>query len=184
MLKLKKIKNLRQINKTMLLNRRYSVSGFTLIEMLIYIALMTLIITVVTQTLIVVLKSNRSSFIEINIRNSGYSAMEGMLREIYLSESIDQASMGVLEMKESDGANIVRFATSSDSALNFYEGAITPTLVGPLTSKGVFVKNLIFTPINTGKSLAIRIQMELKASVNGITKDEWFYSTAVLRGSY
>jgi len=158
--------------------------GFTLIEMLIYVALMTTVTLIMVQSLVVVLKSNRSSFAEANIRNSGYSAMEGMLREIYSSESIDQASSGILQMKQNAGTNIVRFATSSSLALNFYEGASTPTLIGPLTSRGVLVKNLIFTQINTGKSLAVRIQMELGAIIDGQAKSEWFYSTAILRGSY
>jgi competence protein ComGC len=159
-------------------------TGFTLVEMIIYIALMTTISLVMVEALMVVLRSNKNSFTEINIRNSGYGAMEGMLREIHSSESIDEISSGVLEMKQNSGTNIVRFATSSASALNFYEGSGTPTLIGPLTSKGVSVKNLLFTEINTGKSLAVRIQMQLEANVNGITKSEWFYSAAILRGSY
>jgi Tfp pilus assembly protein PilE len=158
--------------------------GFTLVEMIIYLALMTIITLVVVQSLIVVLKSNRSSFAEANLRNSGYSAMEGILREIYASESIDQISGGILQMKQGGGTNIVKFATSSSLALNFYEGAGTPTLAGPLTSKNILVKSLTFTQINTGKSLAVRIQMKLETTVNNITKSEWFYSTGILRGSY
>jgi len=87
-------------------------------------------------------------------------------------------------MKENGGASIVRFATSSDLALNFYEGTGAPAFVGPLTSKGVQVKSLIFTKISTGKSFAVRIQMNLETTVNGATKNSWFYSTAILRGSY
>lgn len=159
-------------------------SGFTLVEMIIYVSLMAIITLVVTQSLVAVLKSNRVSFAEMNLRNSGYSAMEGILREIHSSENIDQASGGVLQMEQSGATNIVRFATSSSLALNFYEGVGTPTLSGPLTSKGVSVTSLIFTQINTGKSLAVRIQMNLQTTVGGLTKSEWFYGTAILRGSY
>lgn len=159
--------------------------GFTLVEMLIYIALMTLITLVMVQSFILVLKANRTSITEVNIRNSGYSAMEGMLREIYASDGIYTTSAGVLQMTQSGGTNNVKFATSSSNILNFYEGASNPpTLVGPLTSKDIVVKSLIFTPIYTGKSSAVRIQMQLSTTVNGITKTEWFYSTAILRGSY
>ena len=168
-----------------IISKKYNKNkAFTLIEMIIYISLMTIISLIMVEALMIVLRSNKTSFTEINIRNSGYGAMEGMLREIYSSESIDEISNGVLQMKQNSDTNIVRFATSSASALNFYEGAGTPILVGPLTSKGILVKNLIFTKIDTGKSLAIRIQMELEAEVNGITKNEWFYSTGILRGSY
>jgi len=43
-------------------------SGFTLIEMLIYVALMTTVMLVIVQSLIVVLKSNRNSFAEVNLK--------------------------------------------------------------------------------------------------------------------
>jgi prepilin-type N-terminal cleavage/methylation domain-containing protein len=158
--------------------------GFTLVEMIIYLAIMTVLTLVITQSLVVVLKSNRDSFAEISLRNAGYSAMEEMLREIHLSESIDQASGGILQMEQNAGANIVKFSTSSNSVLNLYEGQGTTVLVGPLISKDVLVKNLIFTPINTGKSLAVRIQIQLETAVEGKARDEWFYSTGILRGSY
>ncbi|MFA5651769.1 MAG: prepilin-type N-terminal cleavage/methylation domain-containing protein [Candidatus Paceibacterota bacterium] len=160
--------------------------GFTLVEMMIYVALMTIITLVVVQSLIVVLKSNRTSFAEINLRNAGYSAMESMLREIYASDSITTAS-GILQMNQ--GTNIVKFATSTLSSasttLYFYEGVGTPVpTIGPLTSKSVLVKSLTFTKISTGKSYAVKIQMGLETTVNGITKSETFQSTAILRGSY
>ena len=159
--------------------------GFTLVEMMIYVALMTIITLVVVQSLIVVLKSNRTSFAEINLRNAGYSAMEGMLREIYASDSITTAS-GILQMNR--GTNIVKFATSTGSAsttLYYYKGTSEPLPpVGPLTSKNIIVKSLIFTKISTGKSYAVKIQMGLETTVNGITKSETFQSTAILRGSY
>lgn len=159
-------------------------NGFTLVEMLVYLAIMIVITLVITQSLMVVLKSNRDSFAEISLRNAGYSAMEEMLREIHLSESIDQASGGILQIKQNGGTNIIKFATSSNLVLNLYEGQGASVLIGPLTSKDVIVKNLIFTPINTGKSLAVRIQIQLETAVEGKARDEWFYSTGILRGSY
>ncbi len=165
-------------------NNKNKKTGFTLIEMLMYVALMTIIILVIVQSITVVLKSNRSSFADINIRNSGYTAMEGILREIRSSETVEQASMGILEMKQDNLTRVVRFSTSSEGTIDFYEGSDVPNIVGPLTSKGVFVKNLIFTKINTGKSFAVRIEMELETNVNDIYKSEWFYGTAILRGSY
>ena len=162
--------------------------GFTLVEMLIYVALMAIITLAVSQSLVVVLKSNRTSFAEMNIRNSGYGAMEGMLREINASGSVDLPIItgSVLQLNQNSASTTARFATSSAGALNFYKGSSSSTviLIGPLTSKGVIVKSLIFTQIKTAKSLAIRIQMQLEATVSNQTKTEWFNSTAILRGSY
>lgn len=158
--------------------------GFTLVEMLVYVALMTSISLIVVQSVVVVLKSNRTSFAEANLRNAGYSAMEAMIGEIRLSETIDQASDGILQMRQDNGGNIVRFATSSDMTLNFYEGSVSPSLIGPITTKNVQVKQLIFDQINSGKSLAVKIKMQLETVVDDQIKTEWFYSTVVLRGSY
>jgi type II secretory pathway pseudopilin PulG len=175
-------------NKKIISNK--TKTGFTLVEMLVYIALMTTITLVLVQSLVTVLKSNRSSFADINLRNAGYSAMEAMIREIHSSATIDSpsASGNILQMEQgSSSANtVVEFATTSNNVLNFYQGPNLSaiSLIGPLTAKSITIKNLTFTKINTGNSLAIKIQMQLSTTVNGITKSETFYDTAILRGSY
>jgi len=167
--------------------KQKNTQGFTLVEMMIYLALMTVIAVVIVQSIVVVLKSNRSGFAESNLRNAAYSAFEGMVREIHASDSIIIASSGLLQLNQSNPTvNVVQFSTSSDARLNLSDGGSTSTLsyLGPLISKDVVVKSLIFTPINTGKSQAIRIQMNLTTTVDGQTKSEWFYDTAILKGSY
>ena len=156
--------------------------GFTLVEMTIYVGLMATLTLAITQSLIVVLKSNRGSFAEVNLRNSGYGAMEGMLREIHSSDGITSPSATGSILQMTQGTTTVKFATSSSvSPLYFYEG---PATTGPLTSKNISVKSLTFSKISTGKSLAVRIQMKLETTVNNVTKSEWFYGTGILRGSY
>lgn len=169
-------------------------SGFTLVEMIIYIAIMTVITIALVRSLMVVFNSNRASFADSNIRNSAYSAMENMIREIRGSQSIDMVNSvlypsqaGILQLNQVDtngNPYIVRFSTSSLLALNFSEGSTTVSLVGPITLNGTKVMNLIFTPINTGNSQAIRIAMNLSATVNGQTRNQWFYDTVILRDSY
>ncbi len=167
--------------------KQQKIQGFTLVEMMIYLALMTVIAVVIVQSIVVVLKSNRKGFAESNLRNTAYSALEGMVREIHASDSTIIASGSLLQLNQSNPiANVVQFSTSSDARLNMYEGGSTSTLsyFGPLISKDVIVKNLIFTNINTGKSQAVRIQINLTTAVDGQTKSEWFYDTAILKGSY
>jgi len=175
-----------QMTKKFIFNKKIK-KGFTLIEMLVYISIMTVITLVLTQSLTVVLKSNRASFSDSNLRNSAYSAMEIMIREIRLSQSIASCSGSLLQLNQVDSSGnprVVRFSTSTDQALNYYVGSTTPAYVGPLTSSGTKVLNLTFTPITTASSVAVRIQMQLSTSINGQTGNEWFYSTVVLRGSY
>jgi len=171
-----------------------NMQGFTLVEMIMYLAIMTVVTIAMVRALVVVFSSNRASFADSNIRNSAYSAMENMIREIRGSQSIDMASSvlypsqtGILQLNQVDAAGnpyIVRFSTSSNLSLSLSEGSTTPSFVGPITLNGTKVMNLIFTPINTGHSQAVRIQMNLTASANGQTKSQWFYSTVILRDSY
>jgi hypothetical protein len=155
---------------------------------------MAIITIVLVQSIVVVVSSNRTSFIESNIRNSGYSAIESIAREIRSSQSIDfsgsvlyPSTAGVLQLNQFDvdGDPItVKFATTSNKTLNLYEGQGTPTLVGPITLDGTRVLKIIFTPIDTGSSQAVRIQLQMEAGVGDKVKSEWFYNTIILRGSY
>lgn len=154
--------------------------AFTLVEMLIYVGLMTVITLVIVQSLTIILKSNRGSFADINLRNSGYSAMEAMIREIQASESVEQYSGNILSMTQENGSTIVTFSVSSDGTLVLSKNSSE----GPVTLKGVRVSDLIFNKIETGKSIALKIQMELETDINNTTKHEWFYGTAILRNSY
>ncbi|MBU6370675.1 MAG: prepilin-type N-terminal cleavage/methylation domain-containing protein [Patescibacteria group bacterium] len=169
-------------------------SGFTLVEMVIYLALMTAISIVLVRSLVLVFNSNRAAFAEMNLRNAAYSAMENMVREIRGSISIDSADStlypsqaGILALNQTDGNGnpiVVEFATSSSGALDISRGAAPPALVGPVTGNGAQVAALVFTPITTKNSTAVRIALELSASVNGATQTQWFYDTAILRNSY
>lgn len=165
-----------------------------MIEMLIYVLIITIIGTALIQSLVVVFKSNRSSFADSNLRNSAYAAIEAMERQIRASQSVDTANStlypsaaGVLQLNQLDASGnpyVVKFATSSSQTLNYSGGSTTPSLIGPVTLYGTKVNKLIFTKISTGNSQAVRIQLNLSATANGQTSTEWFYSTAILRGSY
>ena len=180
--------------KFMIFKKNKNMHGFTLVEMIIYLAIMTVVTIAMVRALVVVFSSNRASFADSNIRNSAYSAMENMIREIRGSQSIDvvnsvlyPSQTGILQLNQVDASGnpyIVRFSTSSNLSLNLSEGSTSVSLIGPITSNGTKVMNLIFTPINTGNSQAVRIQMNLSATANGQTKSQWFYSTVILRDSY
>ncbi len=174
--------------------KKYKHGGFTLVEMLIYLVIMTVIMVALVRSLVIVFSSNRASFVDSNLRNSAYSAMENMIREIRGSQSIDAVNSvlypsqsGVLQLNQVDASGnpyIVRFSISSSLALNLSEGSAAPALVGPITSNGTKVINLSFAKINTGNSQAVRIQIGLSATVNGQTKSQQFYGTVILRDSY
>ena len=103
--------------------KQKNIQGFTLVEMMIYLALMTVIAVVIVQSIVVVLKSNRKGFAESNLRNAAYSAFERMVREIHASDSIIIASSSLLQLNQSNPTvNFVQFSTSGDGRLNLSEG--------------------------------------------------------------
>ena len=173
----KKKKETKKIN---CLNKQY---GFTLVEMLVYLGIMTVITITLVQSFIVVLKSNRVSFADSVLRNSGYSVMENITREIRSSKDINTCGSGILQLVKSDNS-IVNFSVNSDGLLLLSEG--NPTLVdkGFLNSKETKIFKMSCIQINNFISKALKIELNLGTEIGGQMKKESFYSTIILRSSY
>jgi competence protein ComGF len=161
-----------------------STSGFSLIEMLVYLALMTMISVVIVQSIVVVLKSNKESFNNNVIENSAVSVFERIKRETRRAKEVDlvgsNLTNGQLQMnviQPDDSISNIKISLAGNGAVNIYE---TGVLSGPLTISGAEVTTLIFKQIKSGKSEAIRTEMTIKSGI----KSETFYSTEILRGSY
>ena len=172
----------KKLKKSKLLNCSYRQMGFTLIEMLVYLGIMVVITITLVQSFIIVLKSNRFSFSDYVLRNSGYSIMENIIRETRFSKNVSYDS-NTLQLIQSDG-NVVIFFKDADGRLKLSEGITTQTDRGFLNSKGTKVINLFYNIINTGKSKALKINLVLETEIGGQNRSENFYSTIILRNSY
>lgn len=150
--------------------------GFSLVEMLVYLGIMVVITITLVQSFIVVLKSNKVSFADSVLRNSGYLIMENIIREARSSENI-QCNSGIQFIQ---GGNLILFSISNN-LLKLSENSVDK---GFLNSKGTEVLLLSCIPINTGKSKAVKIKLILNTEIGGQEKNESFYSTVILRGSY
>jgi prepilin-type N-terminal cleavage/methylation domain-containing protein len=181
--------------KKILLNKNKKVSlknGFTLVEMLVYLAIMVVITLALVQSIIVVVKSNKQSFVVNNIKNSAISILEKMTREIRDASSIDVVnsvfgtSTGILQLNTTDSsgnAKTTQFYLQSNNLMVTSSSSLG-VLTGPLNSNGAKVLSVNFTPISTAHSSAVKIVMTIEGTNQGLTKDVNFYSTAILRGSY
>lgn len=156
--------------------------GFSLVEMIVYLAIMTVITITLVQSFIVVLKSNKSSFIDSVIRNSGYSIMENIIRETRKSEDINICSSSLLSLIQKDN-NVVIFSIN-DGVMTLSEGIGIQTDKGTLNSSDIKITDFNCNIINTTKSKAVKLKIELSTQVNDQNKTESFYSTVILRGSY
>jgi len=158
--------------------------GFSLVEMVIYLSIMTVITLVIVQSIVIILRSNKQSFNNNVIENSAVSVLERIKRETRRAREVDllnsNLSLGQLQMNvfEEDGnLSTAKIVLDEHGKVEVYEGG---TLMGPLTVSGATVTTLSFTLIQTEKSEAIRTTLVIKSG----DKTGTFYSTEILRGSY
>lgn len=156
--------------------------GFSLVEMIVYLAIMTIITTTLVQSFVVVLRSNKNSFVDSVIRNSGYSIMENIIREARKSNNINTCNSSVLSFTQENN-NIVNFSIN-DGIVDFSEGISSQISKGPLNNSDIKVINFNCNIINTENSKAIKFKIDLSTTIDGQYKTESFYSTVILRGSY
>ncbi len=166
------------------MNRRNNkIKAFSLVEMIVYLALMTMISLVIVQSIVTVIRSNKESFNNNLIENSAVSVLERIKREAGRATSIDLVNSnlqsGVLQMivaLEDDSTSTVKFILQG-GVVNIYESGV---LSGPLSMSGAEVSALKFNDIKNAKSEALRTVLTIKSGL----KTETFYSTEILRGSY
>ena len=167
----------------------HSARGFSLVEMLFYIALLSLSLLVVMQTLVVVTRSYRVFKVAQHIEQEASAAVERMVREIRDANGVDDvgSTLGshpgklLLASTNASGApRAVEFSLSG-SQLSLKENGV---VTGLLTSVKTTISTLIFRKITTTRSKGIKIEMILQAGSGVASTTEKFYATAVLRDSY
>ncbi len=163
---------------------RVSNRGFTLIEILFYIAIMVLLSGAFVTTFLsldTVLVRNRT---ERELSQSASVSLERIVRDIRASNSVNAGlssfgtSPGVLTLVEQ--STTTRFYLSGGSLLVNVNG----TEIGPLTSGAVTVQDLTFYKYTGSTTDMVRVGLTLSAQSKGASSTRTFYTSAVLRGSY
>jgi len=159
------------------------IEGFALAEMIIYIAIMSVISVVIVSVVLTVLKSNTQSYTYNNIKNSAISVLEKIDRETKQAYNINSAQDGllVLDSKKTDGSDRQIRIYLDTGILKVDEDDV---YIGPLTISGTIVSSITFQKIDTGNSQAVKIEMTIEGREDTFIKSETFYSTIILRGSY
>lgn len=163
-------------------------SGFTLVEMIIYIAFFAVLSVLATEALMVVMKSFYTLRLTQNINQSATTALERMSREVRNAYDIDTVGSTfntnpgylTLRTKDASGANTTVEFYVNENQIKMKEGGVDK---GSLVSKSTTVTNLVFRQITTTNSKAIKIEMSLHDAHGLLTRDAVFYDTIVLRGS-
>lgn len=164
-------------------------NGYSLMEMLIYLAIFTMLSILVINSLITVMTSFSTTRTNRDLLESGSTAIERISREIRQAKTVDTtnstlgSSPGVLQLNSTDGSGnalLVKFMVSS-GALNMYTGG---TLKDNLLGQNITVNNLVFRRISTTNGEAVKIELTLQDNSSKTTKTANFYDTIILRGGY
>ena len=162
--------------------------GFTLVEMIIYIAFFAVLSVLAIESTIIVMKSFYSIRLTQNINQSATVGLERMSREIRNAYDIDttQSTFGVnpgrltLRTKDASGVNTTIEFYVSGSQLFIKEGVVDR---GSLMTKNAVLTNLVFRQIANPNSRAVKIEMAIRDTRGVLQKDVNFYDTIILRGS-
>ena len=160
--------------------------GSSLLELLIYVAILSILILVMAQMTVTILRTHNSVKLAKDIESAGLSALERMTRDIHNANSINTASStfstnpGVLQLNLSGSPSVVKYYIAT-STLRLNENGV---YVGPLTSTNLTVSNLVFRQITTSNTKAVKIEFQVRGNFANASITKNFYTTAGLRGSF
>jgi len=163
-------------------NSKYH-KGFTLLEMVIYIAILTLIAVVVVNTVLSLAVSFNSLRATRDINNAAMVSLERMGRDIRGATGIDT---GGSSFGSHPGTLLLIGAIETEFYLD--DGVIKvredDVEAGALTREAATTTNLVFYHISASPYSGIRIEMTLESTRGTITKTKSFSSFVALRSSY
>lgn len=162
--------------------------GFTLTEMILYIAILVFIMVVVINILFSIVNTQKIFKSSRSIENSSTFTLERLTREIRDADSIDTTNSvfntnpGTLILNSTDingVAKTVKFYISS-STIHISENGVDK---GPLTQSDTVITNLVFYHYTNTNSDAVKTNLTIESGTSTSYRSDNFSSTAVLRGS-
>lgn len=158
-------------------------SGFTLVEVLIYLAILVLVATGAVTFLLSLDELIDQYTIETALYRSGTSVLERVLVEVRQANELDTVNTvindpdtGVLSLNN-DGVN-TRFIKSGDELQIMREGVNE----GNLMSEEVTVNGFTVYQYDLGDGTLVRVRLTMSATVDGVTKDLTLYGGGIIRG--
>ena len=156
--------------------------GYTLVEMLFYIALFSVLALAIIASLISMTKAFRVTTAQADLVQSS-AVMERISREIRQAYEIISISANDLKLNakdESDNNKTVEFLLFG-SNLQLIENNV---FTGDLNSSNIQITALSFTEITTPAGKAVKASLSVKSVRDATGRIENFYNTVVLRGDY
>jgi len=161
------------------------IGGFTLVEMLVYVAILSIVLGAALTAIFSFSDHIGKSRANRLVTVAAETALERILTETRMANAVDVAgsnlgsSPGTLTLTRDDGTTM--FFELSGGTLDVSENGVNQ---GPLTPGGVEVENLEFRRFDNSFTELIAIDITLTALSGGASSTRSFSAAAVLRGSY
>ena len=156
-------------------------SGYSLLELVIYIGLFAVIAVVIIRSLVVTMKTYANAQSYRRLQNNGELVMERIVREVRASESVSSGTYnthpGALTLSQNTSGveESVGFSVANNKVQVTVEGVTTT-----LSTDQVQVSNLVFRSFVTPHSSGIKTELTLTTTSAPIVSAT-FYSTTLLR---
>ncbi|OIP77403.1 MAG: hypothetical protein AUK16_01940 [Parcubacteria group bacterium CG2_30_44_11] len=167
-----------------MLTRFSPISGFSLVEMLVYIALLVIVMTAAISTIL--------SFSEAFV---GYKTEKVLTRQ--LSDVVERLQYDIRNSIAVNAVGSTLDVTPGTLVLDRIGSSVTYTLAAgvvtvaentgpalPLTGGVVTVTALTFSQFDSGVTELVRLEITATATIGNYTKTETYQTSALLRGSY
>ncbi|MDE2399435.1 MAG: hypothetical protein KGL67_00240 [Patescibacteria group bacterium] len=157
-------------------------SGYAILELLFYIAIFVVLTLVLINVMLSMAKSFKETSLQTEWVQSG-TIMERISREIRQAYDIGSISTSdiVLNTKDSNGNNKTVEFVLSGTDLQLLENGV---LTGNLNTPNIAVGALNFTQITTTTGKAVKVLLTIKSKNDVFSRNQNFYDTIVLRGTY
>jgi len=159
-------------------NNRKHQSGYTLVEAVIYLAVLVVVISVVISLLLAMMAGQERVGVIRDINRSGASALEKISREIRAAESISVSDPAVINLSLLNDEGVIenRQFYSSEGNFWFSDGGESQQLL----SERVVLSDLNFTEITEAEFSLVLVSLTL-SHVRNLDRQEVFQTAVNLR---
>lgn len=158
--------------------------GFTLVEMLVYLAIFMIVATASVSFLLSLNKFVAQYAVETELYRSSTNTMEQVLLSLRQADIFNGTDSILYDgingaLSISDGATTTAFVRNG----SVLELTINGVNYGNVLSEDVSVTDFTVYEYDLAKGQFVRVRLTLSATINGVTKSSTVYGGAVIRGA-
>lgn len=161
-----------------------SLSGFSLVEMLVYMSVTVVIAGAVVTSFLTLYTTIARNQIQKELNEAAQTSLERIVREVRQSTAIQTGastfgtSPGVLTL--TNGATTTMFSVVNGRLTLTQNG----TVLGPLTANGVTITELTFRRYTNSVADLVRVKLTVAVQGREASSTETFYTSSLLRKMY